>query len=555
MIDIEVRDSNKVRGTYSAFIKFPYSTELVATMRKQDNRWWHAENKEWEIPAKKLPSFLSEVNGWEIRLVGNNFDDAEQPTASLPTSFKFKTQPFAHQIEGLNYGVEFDKFLLGDEQGLGKTKQVIDIAVAKKMMHGYKHCLIVCGVNSLKWNWQAEVAKHSDEKSWVLGTRFNKGGKPKDPSNAAKLEDLEKLPDAYFLITNVESLRSKEIASRIKYLCDNNIIEMVAIDEIHKCKNPASQQGKGILKMQPKTRIAMTGTPLMNTPLDLFIVLKWLGHEKHNFYMFKGRYCIYGGYGDHEIVGYRNLGELQENLDEIMLRRLKKDALDLPAKIYTMDYVEMGKEQAMVYDEVKATIKEQIDKIKVSPNPLAQLIRLRQASGYTGILSSKIKESAKLDRLEDIVEELVENNKKCVIFSNWTSMTDATMERLKKYNPAIITGDIKDRQFEAKKFMEDDSCKCIIGTLGAMGTGLNLTAASTAIFLDSPWNRANKEQAEDRLHRIGTTETVNIITLVCKDTIDERIEDLIQSKGAVADALVDGEVDFNRGDLVDFLLN
>lgn len=555
MIDIEVRDSNKVRGTYSAFIKFPYNTELVATMRKQDSRWWHAENKEWEIPAKKLPSFLSEVNGWEIRLVGNNFDEAEQPTASLPTSFKFKTQPFAHQIEGLNYGVEFDKFLLGDEQGLGKTKQVIDIAVAKKMMHGYKHCLIVCGVNSLKWNWQAEVAKHSDEKSWVLGTRFNKSGKPKDPSNAAKLEDLEKLPDAYFLITNVESLRSKEIASRIKYLCDNNLIEMVAIDEIHKCKNPASQQGKGILKMQPKTRIAMTGTPLMNTPLDLFIVLKWLGHEKHNFYMFKGRYCIYGGYGDHEIVGYKNLGELQENLDEIMLRRLKKDALDLPAKIYTTDYVEMGKEQAMVYDEVKATIKEQIDKIKVSPNPLAQLIRLRQASGYTGILSSKIKESAKLDRLEDIVEELVENNKKCVIFSNWTSMTDATMERLKKYNPAIITGDTKDRQFEAEKFMEDDSCKCIIGTLGAMGTGLNLTAASTAIFLDSPWNRANKEQAEDRLHRIGTTETVNIITLVCKDTIDERIEDLIQSKGAIADALVDGEVDFNRGDLVDFLLN
>ena len=103
--------------------------------------------------------------------------------------------------------------------------------------------------------------------------------------------------------------------------------------------------------------------------------------------------------------------------------------------------------------------------------------------------------------------------------------------------------------------MTDSSCKVIIGTIGAMGTGLTLTAASTVIFLDSPWNRANKEQAEDRAHRIGTTSNVNIITLVCKDTIDERIEELINKKGAMADALVDGKVDFDRAEVIDFLLN
>ena len=135
------------------------------------------------------------------------------------------------------------------------------------------------------------------------------------------------------------------------------------------------------------------------------------------------------------------------------------------------------------------------------------------------ILSSQIKESAKLDRLEEIVEELVENGEKAIIFSNWTDMTGPTMERLRRFNPAIITGETKDRKEQQERFMTDSRCKVIIGTIGAMGTGLTLTAASTVIFLDSPWNRANKEQAEDRAHRIGTTSNVNIITLVRKDTL------------------------------------
>jgi SNF2 family DNA or RNA helicase len=102
--------------------------------------------------------------------------------------------------------------------------------------------------------------------------------------------------------------------------------------------------------------------------------------------------------------------------------------------------------------------------------------------------------------------------------------------------------------------MKDPSCKIIIGTIGAMGTGLTLTAANTVIFLDSPWNRALKEQAEDRAHRIGTTSTVNIITIVCKDTLDERIEEIINKKGKMADMLVDGLVGGSKGEVIDYLL-
>ena len=553
MISIRIKEAQKVNGDLSAFISFPYDVELVGLMRNQSSRFWHAANKEWEVPANKLLQIINAAKGREITITGD-YKELAPKEVKIPDGFNFKTNPFDHQIEGFEFGLKHDRFLLGDEQGLGKTKQVIDIAVAKKLSKGYKHCLIICGVNGLKWNWKSEIGTHSNETAHILGTKINSKGKEVIGSSKDKLADLNKLPKDYFLITNVESLRDQDILKKVKELTQNGQIEMVAIDEIHKCKNPSSQQGKAILQVNPETRIAMTGTPLMNTPLDLYIVLKWLGFEKHSFFQFKKHYCVMGGYGGYEVMGYRNLGELQSNLESLMLRRLKKDALDLPEKFHSIEYVEMSSKQAKVYNEVKQEIKEQIDKIKVSNNPLAQLIRLRQATGFTGILSSQIKESTKLDRLEEIVEELVENGEKAIIFSNWTDMTGPTMERLRRFNPAIITGETKDRKEQQERFMTDSRCKVIVGTIGAMGTGLTLTAASTVIFLDSPWNRANKEQAEDRAHRIGTTSNVNIITIVCKDTIDERIEELINKKGAMADALVDGKVDLNKSEVIDYLL-
>lgn len=554
MITIEVRNAEKVNGDTSAFISFPYDATLVNLIRSFSSRNWNAEEKTWEIPVAKMIDFVNGAKTKEIKITGEIIK-AVAPVNMAKIKFNFKTEPFQHQVDGFNYGIAHDRFLLGDEQGLGKTKQVIDIAVAKKAIKGYKHCLIICGVNGLKWNWASEVKTHSNESSHILGTRTSTKGKVKIGGTKERLEDLKNLPKDYFLITNVETLRDKDICDQLKKLTDSGVIGMIAIDEIHKCKNPSSQQGKAILKIQSDTRIAMTGTPLMNTPLDLFVILKWLGFEKHSFFQFKGHYCNFGGFGGHEVISYKNLGELQSNLDSIMLRRLKKDALDLPEKLHSVEYVEMSPAQQKIYAEISAEIKSDIDRIKVSANPLAQLIRLRQATGYTGILSNKVLESAKLDRLEEIVEELVENGEKCIVFSNWRDMTDPTAQRLSKYSPAIITGETKNRTAEQERFMTDPKCKVIIGTIGAMGTGLTLTAATTVIFLDSPWNRANKEQAEDRAHRIGTTSTVNIITIVCKNTIDERIEELIFKKGAMSDALVDGKATESMKQTIDFLLS
>lgn len=562
MIDIRIAESKKCNGDWSMYVTFPYNQKIVDVVRNFSSRFWNKDTKEWELPIKCFKSFIDSLSDFDFDIHGNWKAFEEKVKVEMPAGFQFKTNPFQHQIEGFEYGLNNDRWLLGDEQGLGKTKQVIDIAVAKKLQKGYKHCLIICGVNGLKWNWRNEIHTHSNEGCWILGQRFTGNySKIIIGSNNDKLEDLkniDQLDDQYFIITNVETLRNEEIAKELQRLCKEGTIGIVAIDEVHKCKNPTSQQGKGILKLQPECRIAMTGTPLMNTPFDLYIILKWLGYEKHSFYQFKQHYGEFGGYGGYQVVGYKYLNELQSQLDDVMLRRLKNDVLDLPEKTHITEYVEMTPKQKQVYDEVTADIKMNIDQIKMANNPLAELIRMRQATGYTGILSSTVKESAKMDRMEELVDEAVENGKKVVIFSNWTQMTLPIYNRLAvKYHGTYITGEVdsEQRAEHVRRFQEDDDCKFVVGTIGAMGTGLTLTAGTVEIFMDEPWNRANKEQAEDRCHRVGTTENVTIYTLVCKDTIDEKINQLVERKGAMADALVDGKIAMDKGQLLDFLIN
>lgn len=559
MIRIDVRKSIKVNGEMALFISFPYDTTILNVVRNLPDRWWHQDIKQWETPFNNLDKLISKLQQFDIEI--NIPEDAninKTTKIEAPKDFQFKTRPFQHQRDGFEYGLQYDKWLLADEQGLGKTKQVIDIAVAKKLQKNYKHCLIICGVNGLKWNWYNEVKIHSNETAHILGQKM-KAGKLTVGGNADKLSDLNNIDkiDSYFIITNIETLRNKEIAVKLQNLCDNKIINMIALDEAHKCKSPTSIQGKAILKIYAQTMIAMTGTPLMNNPMDLYVILKWLGYEKHSFYAFRNHYCVMGGYGNYQIVGYKNLDQLKESVSDIMLRRLKADVLDLPEKIRVDEYVEMSPKQKKIYDEVTAEIRDNIDNIKMASNPLAELIRMRQATGYTGILSSKIQESAKLDRLEELVEEARENGKQIVIFSNWTQMTDAIYERLhQKYTLSVITGQTKDdeRQHNVEEFQSGRS-KIMIGTIGAMGTGLTLTAGTVEIFMDEPWNRANKEQAEDRCHRVGTTENVTIYTLMCKDTIDERIHEILEKKGVMADALIDGKVNMDKQELLNFLLS
>lgn len=559
--------SNNILVKKSAFVSFDYNPEIVSFIKQMGTRIYNPNNRSWEMPINNIISLCNKFENEEIQISGIYEDLHKQEfEVDIPKDFDFKTKPFAHQIDGVRFGLNKKKFLLCDDQGLGKTKQIIDFVGCLEKTDTINKVLIVCGVNSLKYNWQSEIEIHSDEKGWVLGTRFRKTtGKAYEGSTKDKLADLDNLPDCRYIITNIETLRagaekiSKSkyhfpIAEKLQELCKNGTISVIAFDECHKSKEPTSLQSRAMINVTTKYMVAMSGTPLMNNPLDLYFPMSWLGYEKHSFYQFKQHYCTLGGWGGSQVVGYKNLEEIREMMDNIMLRRLKTEVLDLPEKIRKIEYVDMTPKQNQIYKEVYNGVMSELQKIKFSNNPLSMMIRLRQTTGWTGVISNTIQESAKMDRMVELVSEIVASGQKAIIFSNWESMTEVAKEKLKSYNPAYITGATKadERMKEVERFQNDNTCKVIIGTIGAMGTGLTLTAAQNVIFLDSPWNMALKAQAEDRAHRIGTKGTVNIITLVCKNTIDERIEELVEKKGQIADALVDGKISI---DDINYLLS
>ena len=561
MINIKIAKSVKCNNECSLFITFNFKREIVDTIKSIcQERYYNKDKKEWEVPYKYLTTLELELPKYDKIHYIENYVPVVKEHIDLPNTFTYKTKPYEYQKVGIDYGLNTDKWLLGDEQGLGKTKQVIDIAVARKQLYGYKHCLIICGVNSLKWNWVNEIHTHSSEEAYILGQRIKKNRIVVE-GNKAKLEDAVRLYEndleSYFIITNIETMRDDKIVESLIKSCASKTISMIAVDEIHKNKNPQSQQSKGLIRLQSECEIAMTGTPLMNTPLDLYFIFKWLGYEKHSFYAFRNHHCIMGGFGGYEIMGYKNLDELQDRLNNVMLRRRKEDVLDLPEKTYIDELVDMTPKQKIIYNEVTAEIKMNIDQISIAPNPLAELIRMRQATGYTGILSSDIQESAKLDRMEEIVEDAVENGRKVVIFSNWTQMTLPIYNRLAvKYSGTYVTGEVDSdqRQEHVNRFQTDDTCKFIVGTIGAMGTGLTLTEGTVEIFMDHPWNRALYDQAVDRCHRIGQNQNITIYNIMCKDTIDERIWNIVNEKGELSDAIVDGKINKNKMELLEYLI-
>ena len=284
---------------------------------------------------------------------------------------------------------------------------------------------------------------------------------------------------------------------------DDNGMPLVAMHWQHRFNGMCSQ-GRSVRQLNSKIRIGLSGTP-MNKAEDLWNILTWLRVEKRNFYQFKNRYCIMGGFNGYKVVAYRNLDELNKELNTVMLRRKKEDVLDLPPKIYTTEHIELTRKQRILYKEIRQGIVDNLDNILEIPNPLSCTVRLRQLTG--GLFGD---DNPKLERVKDMLEEITESGHKALIFSQWEQVTAVYKEALKDYNPAYIVGavDPEDRQKEVDKFQNDPTCKVAIGTIGAMGTGLTMTAASYVFFIDKRYWDAENKQAEDRAHRIGTTNTV-----------------------------------------------
>ena len=549
-----------IRERQCIFVSFPYKASIVQVLRGFYSRRWHQDKKCWELPYDCMSELKYLLPNEKFNIIGEPCDTKKYREKELDLNIPLpecKTTPFNYQKDVYAEAMNFNKYILNLEMGTGKS--MISLLTMKKRMElgQIKRCLIIPCVASLKYNWQEEIRKHLGEESLVLGNRRNRKGRWSVKSNAEKLADLENLPQgSKWLITNVESFRDKNIKEAVKKLIKKGEIDALIIDEVHKLVSPRAQQTKAILSLAPLIpyTLLLTGTILLNRPTDLFVPLKLIDAETKSFTVFKNFYCVMGGYGGYQIVGYKHLDELQHRLSEVSVRVRKEDVLDLPDKLFVEEYLEMENKQTKIYQQVLESIVADIDKVVLNPNPLAQMIRLRQATADTSILSDAVAESVKFDRAESLIEDIVANGDSVLVFSNWSEVIDNFEARLTdKFSVAKITGKVTDVEAQKEKFNKDD-CHILLMTTKAGGTGHTFNKATYIIFLDEPWTSADLQQAVARCHRIGQTKPVTIYTLMCKDTIDEYIHRIVKRKGALGDSIVDAKYNLKNTAVVNYLL-
>ena len=541
MILIEENKAKKLPGGTSLYITFNYNNEIVKTIKSCcDVCNYDKKNKTWEAPIVNLSKLLDNlctIDEITLKLL----KDKKERESNNKITAELKTKPYEYQKEGIEYGINHDKFLLLDAPGLGKSLQVIYTAQELKETEKLEHCLIICGVNTLKNNWKKEIQTHSNLSCRILGEKTNTKGNTVIGSVNERLEQLKKPIKEFFVITNVETLRNNDVVKEINNNKSNKF-DMIVVDEVHRCKSSTSQQGKNLLKLtKAKHRIGLSGTVLMNNPLDCYVPLKWIGAENCTASNFKYFYCNFGGPFGNELIGYRNINILKDILDSNSLRRTK-DLLDLPDKNIIHEFVDMETTQSTFYDNIKNGLISQVDKVHITTTSLLALVaRLRQATACPTYLTTENIPSAKIDRAIDLTEQIIESNSKVVIYSMFKETLDVLNRELKQLNPLLCTGDIKDNIIteNINKFQNNDEYRIMLATCQKMGTGITLTAANYAIFIDCPWTQADCLQCEDRIHRIGSKEPVFIYYLWTNNTIDEKVKDIVETKGILSDYVID----------------
>lgn len=542
MIQFDEIVPHKVPGLSSILITCDYNPLVVDIIKNESTiSIFDKDTKTWEVPIDSLHKLIDKLCFIDDIKI-NFLKDKKQKEKRIDIDIKdFKTKPFDYQLDGIKYGLSHDTFLLLDAPGLGKTLQIIYIAEQLKKRDNIQHCLIICGINTLKYNWKKEIERHSKYTCKILGERITKRGKSKIGSITDRVNDLQNPIDDFFVITNIETIRNPNIIKELKKTKTNKF-DMIIVDECHVCKNPQSTQGKNLLKLKAKYKIAATGTLLLNDPMDAYMPLKWIGADNASYGNFKYFYCNFTGPFGNILSGYKNIDLLKEQLETCSIRRTKDILKELPPKTIIHEIVEMDSDQQKFYEDVKNGIKESVDKVVLKTATILGLVtRLRQAATFPNILTTNDTSSAKVERCIDLTEQIVAGGDKVVVFSEFKEPLNYLYQKLSKYNPLLCTGDISDTIISdnISQFQSIDRNKVMLCTISKMGTGITLTAASYAIFIGSSWTAAQNLQCEDRIYRIGSDKPVFIYYLWTKDTIDEQIKDIVETKGLLSDYVID----------------
>lgn len=439
------------------------------------------------------------------------------------------------------------------EMGCGKTLTAIAIAGAGYQMGKVERLLIVAPT-SVVAVWPKELQEYAKFKytcKTLLGEKKQR---------IKQIDDLLKFPFKALKVAviNYESTWRPEILEKLKEFD----ADMVIADESQRIKTYDAAQSKAMHELgdQARYKLILSGTPVQTAAIDIWSQYRFLDKTVFgdNFFKFRGRYAIMGGYGNKKIVGYKDLEGLIKKEHSIAFRVTKDEALDLPEQTFETRKIQFNQKEKNLYERIKKDSYAELDGGGhiTATTVLTRLLRLQQLAG--GFLvqddaqKPQLVSRAKLDALGDIIEDyVIGSGKKLVIFARFIAEVKAIMELASKVLPkelkqVAIYGDIKkeDRGDIVKQFQEDPKTVLFIGQIDTAGTGITLTAADTCVYYSKNFNYATYSQSLSRIHRIGQRNCCTYIDLEIEGTIDELISKALSRKEDMAKTVVDNWRDF-----------
>lgn len=520
-------------------IQFPYSPWIVERVKAIPGRRFEPTEKVWLVPKTSEAEVVAFASKMKVG-IGEPSNEPEQ-TFTIPempeltVEIPLKRNLFPFQAKGVAYAMEKKRLIIGDQPGLGKTSQ----AVATIEGLDAFPCLVICP-SSLKINWKREFEIVSGRKAMILTDavktnfhRYHEVGMA--DVFIVNYESLKK-----YFVESIEKPEGKPLRlNHIKFKGNIQFFKSVVIDESHRVKSFQSQQTKFTRGICAKKEIvlALTGTPVINKPIDLVAQLgiidqmdKFGGYKK-----FVDRYCAGPKQASH-------LAELNYKLNlHCFYARKKSEVLqDLPAKMRQVVYCEIDREHRKEYEVANNDLMTYLEQFKnYTPEQIDKAMR-----GEVMVRIGKLKNISAKGKLKDVfdfVDDIMESGEKLVLFGHLHEVLDKFRER---YPDAVsITGvdSMASRQAAVDSFQNDKNTKLALCSIQAAGVGLTLTASSRVAFVELGWHSAIHDQCEDRCHRIGQTDSVQCTYFLGKDTIDEHIYRIIEDKRAIASAVTDAD--------------
>lgn len=457
--------------------------------------------------------------------------------APLLSEEEFTLKPYEHQKRITSHLVNLiEKGATGEglfvEMGLGKTKIAIDTFTIAKQRGLATRMLVICP-RMLCDNWVDEVYKNTKGSVSVADAYKNASARRK-------------------AVRGLSSVIVMSYAGFIQNIKDGvsfalNKFDFIVLDESHSIKNPQAQRTKALLSYaqtfwKNAFKLILTGTPVMNNPVDLYTQFAFLerdgrGFGYSSFYSFRNSHCKMGGYLNKEIIGYKDLDKIKKQASLKSIQLTKEECFDLPEKSYTQIKCQMDKELRRQYDEMKKTLSIIADSGEeiTAMNALVQVGRLSQI--LSGAFSKEV--TPKMKAVIDYAKDAIEQGEQVVIFTVYRQATEQIASLLESEGVPVtyIHGGVKERHERVLSFQKGE-VKILVGTVASCSTGINLTAGRIALFFENSYKMVDRIQAEARTHRIGQKNACMYVDFIYDNTVDEKIIKAIQGKEDIAASLI-----------------